>query len=251
MRRPAAAKDLMSHGNIIAPALDVTDERSIEEAVAETLHSFGRIDVVLNNAGYAVLGPLELIPVERIRKQFEVNVFGPIRALQAVLPHFRARREGLVIDVSSIVGRVGLPLGSVYDATKFAVEGLSEALRYELAAIGVRVKLVEPAFVDTSFGASIEFHLEGAPEEYAPVLEAMQQASVRFAEEAEPASVVADVIWRAATDGTDTLRYPAGQAVTLLAERASMDDDAHHQLLRARFGLAAEATTRATRVRLK
>ncbi len=239
MRDPDQAGDLAGFPAVIVPHLNVLDRASIDAAVEATAARFGSVDVLVNNAGYAVLGPLEAIPPASVERQFTTNVLGLIAATQAVLPRFRAQGHGLVANVSSVVGRMTMPLGSVYSATKFAVEGLSEALRFELEAIGARVKLVEPGLVATDFGTrSMEFQAGAEIEEYRPVVAALGQAAEGMAAEAEPPAVVAETIWQAATDGSSQLRYPAGEtAMRMLAERASFGDEEHHARTRERFGL--------------
>ncbi len=226
--------------------LDVTDPASIDAAVSAGLERFGQIDVVVNNAGYALLGPLEAVSMEQVRRQFETNVFGLLSVTKAVLPHFRTRRAGTIINVSSIVGRLTFPLGALYDGTKFAVEGISEALSYELADIGVRMKIVEPGLVATNFGRAMEFVNDPAISEYQHLVEAMGRASQEFAALAGPPETVAEVIFRAATDGTDTLRYPAGEdAERMIALRRSLDDHALLAHIRGQFGIASGASERA------
>ena len=239
MRDPAAATELASHENVFVTALDVTDRSSIDVAVAAAIGRFGAIDVLVNNAGFAVIGALEAVPMQSIQRQFAVNVFGAMSVTQAVLPHFRSRGRGQVINISSIVGRFTYPLGAIYDATKFALEGFSEALRFELAAIGARIKIVEPGLIASDFGTrSMEFLNEEAFSEYQPIVRAMGQMAGRFAEMAEPPDVVAEAIWTAVHDPADTLRYPAGTAaIEALKTHKSMDNETFYQETRTRFGL--------------
>ena len=121
-------------------------------AVAEAIKAYGRIDVWLNNAGYGAFGPVEAGAPQQIRRQFDVNVFGLIACVQAVAPHFRAQKAGVLINISSIGGIMTIPAYAVYNATKFAVEGLSEGLWYELGMFGIRVKVIEPGAIKTDFG---------------------------------------------------------------------------------------------------
>ena len=139
MRNPQADTELTELENVLVTRLDVQDSDSIARAVRLSIETFGKIDVLLNNAGYGAFGVLEATPMEKIRRQFDVNVFGLVETTKAVIPHFRAKRSGTIINVSSIGGKVTFPLGSLYHATKFAVEGLSEAMSYEMAPIGVRM----------------------------------------------------------------------------------------------------------------
>ncbi len=163
--------------------------------------------------------------MEKIRRQFDVNVLGLLDTTKAVLPHFRANGRGTIVNISSIGGKVTFPLGALYHGTKFAVEGLSEALYYELAAIGVQVKIVEPGFVNTDFaGRSFDFTNDEDLAEYQKLVEAFQAAQAQQDTGDEP-EVVAEVVYQAATDGTDRLRYPAGPyAAQLIATRAAVDD---------------------------
>lgn len=134
-------------------ALDVTSPASVERAVKATLEKFGRIDVVVNNAGYGQWGVFEQTPDAKVRELFEVNLFGVMNVTRAVLPHFREHKAGLFVNISSGAGVFGLPVSTVYNASKFALEGYSEALWYELTALGIGVKVVEPGGVlATRFG---------------------------------------------------------------------------------------------------
>ncbi|MBU2665330.1 SDR family oxidoreductase [Actinoplanes bogorensis] len=230
MREPAESD------TVFVTRLDVQDPESITAAVEAGIERFGRIDVLLNNAGYGAYGILEATPIEKIRRQFDVNVIGLLETTKAVLPHFRANGAGTVINVSSIGGRVTFPLGTLYHGSKFAVEGLSEALHYELAGIGVRVKIVEPGFTRTDFaGRSFDFTNDESLTEYQKLVsEFMTSMNV----DGDDPSVVAEVIYRAATDGTDQLRYPAGPyAAELLGQRAAADDATFLGGMRQRFGL--------------
>jgi len=141
---------------IPAPALpvplDLTDEASIVEAVAHVLAAAGRIDVLVNNAGYGCYGAIEDVPIAEARRQFEVNLFGLARLVQLVLPGMRARGSGTIINVSSMGGRFATAFGGWYHATKFAVEGISDSLRQEVARFGVRVVVIEPGAIDTEWG---------------------------------------------------------------------------------------------------
>ena len=152
MRDPAAEKDLKEGARLKLVALDVQNPEAPKAAVAAAIKAFGRIDVWLNNAGYGAFGPVEAGTPEQIRRQYEVNVFGLIACVQAVAPHFRANKAGVLINVSSIGGIMTVPAFSVYNSTKFAVEGLSEGLWYELGAFGVKIKVIEPGAIKTEFG---------------------------------------------------------------------------------------------------
>ena len=138
-------------GNVIALELDVTNQHSIEKAVADALASVGHIDVLVNNAGYGVAGAVEEVTENEYMPMFETNLFGLIKLTKALLPQFRERRSGTIVNFSSIGGLIGAPGWGYYNATKFAVEGLSEALSAEMAPLGVHVMVVEPGPFRTEF----------------------------------------------------------------------------------------------------
>jgi NAD(P)-dependent dehydrogenase (short-subunit alcohol dehydrogenase family) len=151
MRSPEKETELSKGDDLLLLALDVTNTKTIDTAIKAGLDRFGRIDVLVNNAGHGSLGALESATEEQIRQQFDVNVFGLISVTKAVLPVMRQQRSGIVINVSSIGGKVTFPFSSLYHATKFAVEGLTESLQYELNPLGIRLKIVEPGGYKTEF----------------------------------------------------------------------------------------------------
>ena len=144
MRSPEKEQELTGLAGVLVTKLDVTDESTIASAVTKALSAFGQIDVLVNNAGYGALGVLEAASDEEIRRQMEVNFFGLIAVTKAVLPGMRAQRSGVIVNVSSVGGRITFPFSTLYHATKFAVEGLTEALQYELTPFGIRTKIIEP-----------------------------------------------------------------------------------------------------------
>jgi len=241
MRRPQAETELDRLDRTLVTRLDVEDGASITAAVQAGLARFGRIDVLVNNAGYGAYGPLEATPTSSIQRQFAVNVFGPLMAIQAVLPHFRARRSGAIVNISSIGGRMAFPLGTLYHGTKFALEGASEALQYELSAIGVRVKLVEPGGIRTDFGGrSFEFSNDPALADYQPLVQSTFAALAPLMENGSSPEQIAEDVYAAATDETSRLRHRAGNdAVQILDARAATDDDQFFDGMKARLGLAA------------
>ncbi len=149
-RRLASIRDLETLGCRVLQ-LDVTDERSMQAAVAEVEGDHGAVGVLVNNAGYSQSGAVEEVPVEEARRQFETNFFGPVRLCQLVLPAMRARRGGRIINMSSVGGRLTFPGGGVYHATKYAVEAVSDALRWELRPFGIDVVVIEPGLIRTGF----------------------------------------------------------------------------------------------------
>ncbi|MGO4124198.1 SDR family oxidoreductase [Inquilinus sp. YAF38] len=214
MRRPEAGAGLAALDNVLVARLDVQDPASIDAALAEAIARFGRIDVLVNNAGFGLFGVFEAAPRDKIQEQFDVNVFGVMDVTRALLPHFRANRSGTIINISSGAGVFTLPMISLYCASKFALEGFSEALSYELASLGVAVKIVEPGGVTkTSFGerSAAEAGASAELPDYRPFLEGAMQvfAGLRASRADATSEEVAEVIYTAATDGTDQLRYVA------------------------------------------
>jgi NADP-dependent 3-hydroxy acid dehydrogenase YdfG len=239
MRTPEKEEELSKLDNVLVTRLDVQDQASIDEAVKLGIEKFGNIDVLVNNAGYGAYGPLEAASKEKIRRQFGVNVLGLLDVTQAVLPHFRKNRSGTIINISSIGGRMTFPMGTLYHGTKFAVEGISEALSYELDQIGCKVKIVEPGAIATDFGGrSFDFFNDESMAEYQNLIGILVQALGPMTENASEASVVAEVIYQAATDGTDQLRYTAGDdAKELMANRKKYSDAEFIGGVKAQFGI--------------
>ena len=237
---PKDDTELNALENVLVAELDVTKEDTIKAAVTQTIDRFGQIDVLLNNAGYGAYGILEATPESAIRMQFDVNVIGALLVTKNVLPHMRERGEGTIINISSMGGKITFPMGTLYHGSKFAVEGMSEALSYELEAIGVKVKMIEPGMINTNFAETTGSMLQIDPTqtEYLPfverVTEAMQGA---VAQSSEPV-LVAETIWQAATDGTSQLRYIAWpDAEQVIAARKSMDDPQYLAMMKAQMGL--------------
>jgi NAD(P)-dependent dehydrogenase (short-subunit alcohol dehydrogenase family) len=199
-------------------ALDVTQPASIAAAVAEA----GPIDALVNNAGIGLMGAFEPTPMATIREVFETNTIGVMAMTQAVLPQLRARRSGVVVNVTSSVALAPMPLVAVYTASKTAIEGFTGSLAHELAEFGVRVKLVEPGYgPGTRFTTNTGTRMDGLiPEAYAPYA----RRTFAFFEQAPAvvttASDVAEVVWRAANDASGQLRFPAGPDAVALAGRA-------------------------------
>ena len=240
MRRPEAETELTRLDNTVVTRLDVEDPESITAAVRAGLDRFGRLDALVNNAGYGAYGPLEATPMAKIRRQFEVNVFGLLATTQAVLPHFRRQRAGVIVNISSIGGRIAFPLGSLYHGAKFAVEGLSESLAYELGPLGVRVKLVEPGGIRTDFGGrSLDFSNVPEIAEYQPTVGKVFDVLGPLTAEGSTAAEIAETVLTAVTDGSDQLRYEAGaDGIGMLDARRAADDATFFAGIRDRFGLA-------------
>jgi NAD(P)-dependent dehydrogenase (short-subunit alcohol dehydrogenase family) len=218
MRDPAAEKDLTPSATLKLIPLDVQDPTSPPAAVLAATQAFGRIDVWLNNAGYGAIGPLEAGTRAQIQRQFDVNVFGLIACVQAVAPHFRANKAGVLINVSSLGGVMTLPAFSVYNASKFAVEGLSEGLWYELGTFGVKVNVIEPGAIKTDFGGrSMDAWDISKLPDYVPFMEKVRAARAGYTTKGGSPELVADMIHRAATDPSDRMRYLVGADATRFA----------------------------------
>ncbi len=227
MRNPENETELTFLDNILVTKLDVLDVASIESAVKQGIQNFGSIDVLLNNAGYGAYGTLESFSREKIIRQFNTNVIGLLDVTKAVLPHFRQNKSGIIINISSIGGKITFPLGALYHGTKFAVEGISESLSYEVEQFGGQVKIIEPGMIATEFaGRSFDFSNDETMVEYQKIVGALFAAMPKMGENASPASVVADVIFEAATDGKNQLRYTAGEDAKILMENRKQCDDA-------------------------
>jgi NAD(P)-dependent dehydrogenase (short-subunit alcohol dehydrogenase family) len=229
MRNPEQETELQKLNNVAIFPLDVTNQQSINTAVTGILAKFGSLDVLLNNAGYGLAGPLEAVDAAQLERQFATNVFGPVYTMQACLPHFRTQASGLIINVSSIGGRLALPFNSLYHGTKFAIEGISESLALELAPHGIRVKIIEPGGVRTDFsGRSLELMQKAGLNAYDASMQRVMPVFTSADRQSaySEASDIAAVIYTAATDGTDQLRYLAGKdAEAMSAERARMSDE--------------------------
>ena len=239
MRTPEKEKELTTLDHVLVEKLDVTDRDSINKAVEAGIETFGKIDVLVNNAGYGAYGPLEAFPRENIVRQFNTNVIGLLDVTRAILPHFRNNGSGTLVNISSIGGRMAFPLGTLYHGTKFAVEGISEALSYELSQIGCKVKIVEPGAIATDFaGRSFDFQNDESITEYQEIIgKLMRGFEAVLSRHSEPV-VVARVIYDAVTDGKDKLRYIAGEdAVEILENRKNLDDENFVAGINAQFGL--------------
>ncbi|HXQ90314.1 MAG TPA: SDR family oxidoreductase [Acidimicrobiales bacterium] len=210
-------------------ALDVTNDASVRAAV----DAAGTIDVLVNNAGIEIGGPVELVPLAEVRRLFETNVFGPVRLMQAVLPQMRARRKGTIVNLSSVSGRVAAPLSAFYAASKFALEALSEALHVEAGHFGIRTIVIEPGFFKTNLGESnVDFGVDGAP--YDELHMIMQKLSAQLGRDAAPGpEVVAGAIADALESPDGPWRVPVGtDAEMVLGARSTLDDASFEKAMR-------------------
>jgi NAD(P)-dependent dehydrogenase (short-subunit alcohol dehydrogenase family) len=212
MRSPENEQELSMLENVLVIRLDVQDSVSIQNAVREAIEHFGSIDVLLNNAGYGLMGVFESVTPQQIQKQYAVNVFGLMDVTQAVLPQMRKQGSGTIINISSFGGQVGLPFGSLYNSSKFAVEGFSESLAHEVCTFGISVKIIEPGGVATNFRNGLEMIKNEIPE-YNPLMGSFfrRYASTTAHLPKVTPEDVAQTIYGAATDGKAQLRYVIGQ----------------------------------------
>jgi short-subunit dehydrogenase len=216
MRNPEHETELIGLENVFVTKLDVLDLESISQAISKGIEKFGGIDVLLNNAGYGAYGPLETFPREKILRQFNTNVIGLLDVTRAILPHFRENKKGIVMNVSSMGGKMTFPLGSLYHGTKFAVEGISESLRYEVEEFGGKVKIIEPGAIATDFaGRSFDFNTDEKLSAYQNIVSKIMTVFPQMIKNASSTNVVTEVIYKAATDGTKRLRYMAGKDAKL------------------------------------
>jgi NAD(P)-dependent dehydrogenase (short-subunit alcohol dehydrogenase family) len=241
MRRPEQGAELAAIAGIAVERLDVEDPASIAAAIDAGIARFGRIDALINNAGFGLFGVFEGIPEAKIREQFAVNVFGVMDVTRALLPHFREHRAGVIVNVSSGAGVFALPMLSMYCASKFALEGFSEALSYELGALGIVVKIVEPGgVISTDFGkrSGAEAANVNAIDDYSDFVVRSNEIfadmrTQRLATEED----VAHAIFNAATDGSDRLRYVITEDIKpLVAARRETSEEAYMEFMRLSFG---------------
>ena len=215
--------------------LDATDENSIKSAIQSILSEHGKIDLLVNNAGYVLTGAFEDIGIDEIKTQYETNVFGVIRVTQAVLPTMRKQGSGRIINISSGAGRIGYPGDSAYISSKFALEGLSESMAYEIEQFGIKTVLVEPGFVRTNIGENIviskKSQVPNSP--YSQMMQRMSSFRGKMLENASDAELVASVVVEAATAKEPNLRYLAGKDVQqMIAAKKSMSDEEFQKMMK-------------------
>lgn len=217
LRRPDAVPELQQQPGVRIYALDVCDSQQVKEVVQQAWQDMGHIDVVINNAGYGAIGPFEAASEEEVARQMDTNYMGTVRVIQAFLPFLKAQQSGVIINLSSIAGRLGFPLYNIYNASKFAVEGLTESLYYELHPFNIAVRLVEPGPIKTEFNGRSKQEVV-APDHLG--YEALTTKVLGFYNQmfqhAEEVDVVARTIYRAATRKGSRIRYPAGRNARLL-----------------------------------
>ena len=216
--------------------LDVTDDASVKDAIqAISSETTGQIDVLVNNAGYGLNGAFEDLAIDEIKTQYETNVFGLIRTTQAVLPIMRRQKSGTIVNISSGAGRFGFPGGSAYVSTKFAVEGLSESMSYELEPFGIKVIIVEPGVIRTNFGNGLVI-AKKSQDPNSAYTRLMRKMSTSFEEMMKNASspdLVAKVVLDAVRNESPNLRYLAGNDVEAwLGSKRNMSDEEFYKMMK-------------------
>jgi NAD(P)-dependent dehydrogenase (short-subunit alcohol dehydrogenase family) len=220
--------------------LDVIDARSISNSIQKIINERGGIDVLVNNAGYSLLGPLEQLQINEIKDVFETNFFGVIKLIQSVLPTMRKQRYGRIINVSSVAGRIGFPLSSAYVSSKFALEGLTESLRYEVQKFGIHAVLIEPGVIKTNFANNLRVgknvktlqDIKGINCPYAEITEKRISALRPRIEKGLPPSKVAEVIVEAVISDNPEARYLVGEAaLTTIEKRNNTSDEQFNRFL--------------------
>lgn len=235
MRSPEKDTELASIPNIERLRLDTTDPDQIQQAV-EAATSGGEVDVVFNNAGYGMAGPLEGMTDEQMLRMVDTNLMGTIRTTKAFLPYFRKRGKGLFINTTSIGGLIAVPFNSLYHATKWALEGWSESMAFELGQIGIAMKILEPGGMKTDFFTrSFDHGMHPAYDEAVEKVMKVITDPAQMATYSTPGQI-AEVVYEAATDGKDQLRYTAGaDAKAAYAARLQVGDQAFFEGMRKQF----------------
>ncbi|HEX9320237.1 MAG TPA: SDR family oxidoreductase, partial [Nitrososphaeraceae archaeon] len=207
--------------------LDVNSDKSVDNAIGRIYDESKRIDVLVNNAGFSLIGALEDLSMDEIKAQFETNLFGVIRVMKAVLPIMRKQQGGTIVNVSSTSGKVGFPLFSAYNGTKFALEGVSESMRLETDLLGIKILLIEPGAIRSNFASNAILGKKASEPSspYAPLVETFQKAAGRFSDQSTSPEEVAKVILKAVTVDNPDLRYLVGKdAIQMIEAKKGMSD---------------------------
>ena len=220
--------------------LDVTSGKSVSDAIDKIINKESkRIDVLVNNAGYGQGGALEDDSMDEIKALFETNLFGAIRVMKAVLPIMRKQQSGTIVNISSMGGRIGFPFGTAYHGTKFALEGISESMRYETEPFGIKVILIEPGVIRTNFAKNYKIGQKAADPSspYLSILQAMQKAFERYlGQESTAPEEVAKVILKAVTSKNPEIRYIVGNdAIQLMEAKKRISDLEFEGLIKQQF----------------
>ena len=233
-RRVSKMDDLKKMG-ITVDYMDVTDEKSVSDSVEKIIAKEGKIDILVNNAGYGSYGAVEEVSIEEAKRQFDVNVFGIAIVSKKVLPYMRKERSGLVINISSVVGKVALPFMGWYSASKHAVEGLSDAMRIEVEPFGVKVVIVEPGVVKTGFDNIVADDFINTDNDYEIIAEKFRKSFIKMysSSKAPTAEVVADELVKIVNSNNPKIRYrPTKDSKINLQARKILSDKIFDKLIK-------------------
>ena len=212
--------------------LDVADDKSVTDAISEISNKQGRIDVLVNNAGYGFMGSVEDSTLDEIKAQFETNFFGAIRVMQKVIPIMRKQKTGTIVNVSSIAGRIGFPMGSAYVSSKFALEGLSESMSYELKQFGIKIILIEPGVINTNFAFVTPKKVLDTNSSYSQLMNKLEENLFSTIANGTSPKEVANVILRAITEASPEHRYLVGNdALELINARKNSTDEEFEKII--------------------
>ena len=216
--------------------LDVNDDTSIRNSIEKVISEKQRIDLLVNNAGYGLVGAFEDLSVEEIKSQFETNFFGVIRLTQQVLPIMRKQKSGTIVNVSSGAGRIGFPGMSAYVSSKFALEGLSESMSYELEPFGIKIIIIEPGVIRTNFKKNAIMSKKSLDDSsispYSSIIQKMDASITSIIEHATPPEEVAKAILHVVTSNNPELRFPVGNDIIMMLEtKKSMSDEDFRKMM--------------------
>ncbi len=233
MRSPQNASDAIKQDNVLITKMDVRDDESIKNAVEEVICRFGKIDVLINNAGYYSIGVVEAIPEEEIRRQIETNLLGLIFTTKAVLPHMREKRSGLIVNLSSVAGRTTVPLQSIYHASKWGVEGFSQSLQYEVEELGIDVVLIEPGVIKTDFYTrSMNYSKVEKLTEYEELSDKVAGYLIDGGNNGSDPADVAKKIYRVAKSRKRKMQYLVGKSTEIVTINRLLPDKMVRKLVR-------------------
>jgi NAD(P)-dependent dehydrogenase (short-subunit alcohol dehydrogenase family) len=243
LEKAKAIRDISEKGElpIQVVELDVDSDKSVKDAIARINDESKRIDVLVNNAGYALVGALEDLSMDEIKAQFETNLFGAIRVMKAVLPTMRKQQGGgTIVNISSMGGRIAFPFDPAYHGTKFALEGVTESVHYETEPFGIKVVLIEPGIIGSNFlrNAKLAQMAVEPSSPYAPMVQTLQKVAPSFYDQATPPEEVAKAILKVVTIDNPDLRYVVGNdAIQMMKAREGMSDPEFEGLIKQQFHL--------------
>ena len=223
--------------------LDVDNDKSVSDAINTIVKNNGRIDIVINNAGYALAGPFEETSMEEMKAQFETNFFGAVRVMQATIPIMREQRRGKIVNITSMGGRIAVPLDCMYHGTKFGLEGVSESLQYELEPFGIKIILIEPGAVSSNFWKNLKIASKTTSPDnidspYKQIVNNVSESFKQMEQNTIQPSEVANVILQAALSDSPDFRYVVGKdAAAILEARRNMLDREFQHYMKGQFNL--------------